>query len=102
MINPTQSSSDTQPTLTDRQMRDFIARLKKETSDLVKEGIDRVDLQKRIHALEEALNSNASSEKKSKALDDLEATLIAASDGGVSRDILNFFNQLFGTGMPPV
>jgi predicted ATP-binding protein involved in virulence len=102
MTNTSKTSSTARPKLSDQQMREFIARVKKETEELVNDGVDRNDLQKRLEALEAALSKNAPNDVKSQALDDLEATLLPASDGGMTRDVLNFFNQMLGTGMPPV
>ena len=102
MTSASPTSSGARPQLSDQQIRDFIARVKAETNELVADGVDRNDLQKRIAALENALNAGKPASVTSPLLDDLEATLLPASDGGVTRDVLNFFNQLFGTGMPPV
>lgn len=102
MTSTAQTSSNARPQLSEPQMREFIARVKKEKAELVSEGVNGTDLDKRVVALEAALNNNASVEEKAKALENLEAALLPASDGGVTRDVINFFNQLFGTGMPPV
>jgi hypothetical protein len=88
--------------LTDQQLREFIGRVKKQKVELIADGVDAKELEARLNVLEHALNAKAPADVKAEALDDLEAVLLEASDGGVSRDVLNFFNQLFGTGMPPV
>ena len=90
------------PNLSDQQIRDFIARVKKQRAELIAEGVNAKELEARLSVLEHALNAKAPADVKAEALDDLEAALLTASDGGVSHDVLNFLNQLFGTGMPPV
>jgi hypothetical protein len=102
MITASPTSSGARPKLTDQQMREFIARVKKQRAELIAEGVDAKELEARINVLEHALNAKAPADVKAEALDDLEAALLTANDGGVSRDVLNFFNQLLGTGMPPV
>jgi hypothetical protein len=88
--------------LDEQQIRDFIARVKTQARELVAEGVDRDELEAHIRALEDALARRAPAAEIAAALDALEATLLAVSDGGVSANMLNFLNQLFGTGMPPV
>ncbi len=102
MTGSPKPQSIARPKLSDKQVHEFIARVKRDEEELVAEGVHRDDLHKRVSALEAALDKNAPAEQKAKALDDLEAILLTASDGGVSRDVINFFNQLLGTGMPPV
>jgi hypothetical protein len=83
-------------------MREFIAHVKSQKEQLVAEGVDRVQLDRHLNALEAALNTNAPRQKLELLLDELEASLLVASDGGVSANVLNLLNEIFGTGMPPV
>lgn len=96
------NASSARPKLTAPQMREFIAHVKSQKAQLVSEGVDSVELDRHLNVLEAALNANAPQAKLELLLDGLEASLLAASDGGVSSGVLNLLNDIFGTGMPPV
>ena len=84
------------------QMRKFLERVKAQEEDMISQGVNREELSTRVNALEAALDSDAPKEELAKHLDELEATLAAASSGFSSAAALNLLNEIFGTGVPPV